>query len=221
MMMGTDVCSSRMVSLPRHESGDEELMVLPRHTKVIITGNNRTKSILVGLQGVVKQAAGLGGWHWLILKNGVEVKLQRNALTVLEAPTGNEDDDEIDSNNSFCSSFDMGEKDVNYSSIEYQKPKKPRARRARPWPSCTTSSTRGNFHSSSKLRARVNLTKLGAPTLWRYWNHFNLVSTNPSPSEEQLSHGVQQHFQSQQMDELQVILGFIQTAKRLKTPCTS
>lgn len=50
-----------------------------------------------------------------VLKNGVEVKLQRNALSVLEAPTGNEeDDDEIDCNNSICSSSDMGDKDVDY-----------------------------------------------------------------------------------------------------------
>uniref|UniRef100_A0A0E0DAR3 Uncharacterized protein n=2 Tax=Oryza TaxID=4527 RepID=A0A0E0DAR3_9ORYZ len=100
MMMETELCSSRVLSPPRYESGDEELSVLPRHTKVIVTGNNRTKSVLVGLQGVVKKAVGLGGWHWL----------------------------------------------------------------------------------------RVNLTKLGTPTLWRYWKHFNLV-----------------------------ILGFIQAAKRLKT----
>lgn len=44
----------------------------------------------------------------------MEVKLQRNALSVLEAPTGNEDDDD-DCDNSFCSSSDMGEKDIDYS----------------------------------------------------------------------------------------------------------
>lgn len=49
-------------------SSEEELSVLPRHTKVIVTGNNRTKSVLVGLQGVVKKAVGLGGWHWLVSK---------------------------------------------------------------------------------------------------------------------------------------------------------
>lgn len=48
------------------ESSEEELSVLPRHTKVLVTGNNRTKSVLVGLQGVVKKAIGLGGWHWLV-----------------------------------------------------------------------------------------------------------------------------------------------------------
>lgn len=49
------------------ESSEEGLTVLPRHTKVIVTGNNRTKSVLVGLQGVVKKAVGLGGWHWLVI----------------------------------------------------------------------------------------------------------------------------------------------------------
>lgn len=49
------------------ESSEEELSVLPRHTKVVVTGNNRTKSVLVGLQGVVKKAVGLGGWHWLVI----------------------------------------------------------------------------------------------------------------------------------------------------------
>ncbi|EPS58434.1 hypothetical protein M569_16380, partial [Genlisea aurea] len=87
--------TSRVLSPFRDESGDEELSLLPRHTKVIVKGNNRTKSVLVGLQGVVKKAVGLGGWHWLVvLKNGVEVKLQRNALSVLEPPTGNEEDDD-------------------------------------------------------------------------------------------------------------------------------
>ncbi|KAG1359641.1 hypothetical protein COCNU_08G010870 [Cocos nucifera] len=113
--MEAEFYSSRTLSSSQEESGDEELSVLPRHTKVIVTGNNRTKSVLVGLQGVVKKAVGLGGWHWLVLKNGVEVKLQRNALSVLETPTGNEDDgDEFDCNNSICNSLDMGEKDVNY-----------------------------------------------------------------------------------------------------------
>uniref|UniRef100_A0A0A9E2J6 Histone deacetylase complex subunit SAP30 Sin3 binding domain-containing protein n=1 Tax=Arundo donax TaxID=35708 RepID=A0A0A9E2J6_ARUDO len=107
---------------------------------------------------------------------------------------------------------------MDYSSIEYHKPTKPRVQHTRPWSSCAKSSNRGKFDSNSKLRARVNLTKLGTPTLWRYWKHFNLVSMNPNPSKEELFHGVQQHFQSQQqLDELQVILGFIHTAKRLKS----
>ena len=65
-IMEAELCSARTLSPSREESGDEELSVLPRHTKVIVTGNNRTKSVLVGLQGVVKKAVGLGGWHWLV-----------------------------------------------------------------------------------------------------------------------------------------------------------
>nr|DAD40638.1 TPA_asm: hypothetical protein HUJ06_014961 [Nelumbo nucifera] len=90
------------------ESSEEELSVLPRHTKVVVTGNNRTKSVLVGLQGVVKKAVGLGGWHWLVLTNGIEVKLQRNALSVIEAPTGHEDDDDLECENMQWNGSDLG-----------------------------------------------------------------------------------------------------------------
>mmetsp|Transcript_58297 Transcript_58297/g.185811 ORF Transcript_58297/g.185811 Transcript_58297/m.185811 type:complete len:152 (-) Transcript_58297:899-1354(-) len=73
------------------DHSDDGVSLLPRHTKVLVTGNNRTKSSLVGLRGVVKKAVGLGGWHWLVLSNGDEVRLQRNALSVLEQPTGEEE----------------------------------------------------------------------------------------------------------------------------------
>ncbi|XP_042445643.1 uncharacterized protein LOC122030489 isoform X2 [Zingiber officinale] len=89
------------------ESSEEELPVLPRHAKVIVTGNDKTKSVFVGIQGLVKKAVDLGGWHWLVLTNGIEVKLQRNALGVIEAPTGNEEDDEVGCNNTHCNGSDM------------------------------------------------------------------------------------------------------------------
>ncbi|CAA6655485.1 unnamed protein product [Spirodela intermedia] len=72
---GGGLCAQRILCPLREESGDEELAVLPRHTKVI------------GFRGR-QEGRRLGGWHWLVLKNGVEVKLQRNALSVLQAPTG-------------------------------------------------------------------------------------------------------------------------------------
>lgn len=65
-MPETELDNSRVFSPFCEESCDEELTVLPRHTKVIVKGNNRTKSVLVGLQGVVKKAVGLGGWYWLV-----------------------------------------------------------------------------------------------------------------------------------------------------------
>ncbi|XP_057828794.1 uncharacterized protein LOC131039958 isoform X2 [Cryptomeria japonica] len=91
------------------EEEDLELSVLPKNTKVVVTGNNRTNRDLLGLHGVVKKAVGFG-WHWLVLTNGSEVKLQRNALSVIELPTGQEEDGENDcehpsSNNN---SMDLG-----------------------------------------------------------------------------------------------------------------
>lgn len=43
-----------------------------------------------------------------VLTNGIEVKLQRNALSVIEPPTGNEDDDKFDCENMQWNSSDMG-----------------------------------------------------------------------------------------------------------------
>jgi len=44
-----------------------------------------------------------------VLTNGIEVKLQRNALSVIEAPTGNEEDDDLEFENMQWNGSDMGE----------------------------------------------------------------------------------------------------------------
>ncbi|KAF7137506.1 hypothetical protein RHSIM_Rhsim07G0235900 [Rhododendron simsii] len=157
------------------DSSEEELSVLPRHTKVVVTGNNRTKSVLVGLEGVVKKAVGLGGWHWLVLTNGIEVKLQRNALSVIEAPTGNEEDDDLEFENVQWNGSDLGE------SL-----------------SCDSQS-KGSV-TTPRGSTKVDLSKLEMAALWRYWRHFNLVDAIPNPSKEQLIDVVQRHFMSQQVE---------------------
>ncbi|MCO5557458.1 hypothetical protein L7F22_011023 [Adiantum nelumboides] len=184
------------------KSGDEddELAVLPRHTKVIVTGNNRTKSVLVGLQGVVKKAVGLGGWHWLVLTNGLEVKLQRNALSVLEPPTGLEEDDDSDDQMSSKPNLE-----------DFGKPFRLRARVQRHG----GISRAGNRNSTKK----VDFSKFEMASLLRYWRHFELVELGPNPSKEQLVNAVERHFMSQQLDEAQVITSFVHAAKRLKTVC--
>ncbi|KAK9067969.1 hypothetical protein SSX86_012080 [Deinandra increscens subsp. villosa] len=202
-MLETELYSTRIFSHFRDDSADEELSVLPRHTKVIVTGNNRTKSVLVGLQGTVKKAVGLGGWHWLVLKNGVEVKLQRNALSVLEPPTGHEEDGDFELNNSSCGS-DVGEKDDIFSAaMEFSKPSRPRVRYTRPWstsPSIKSlnrsgcKETQSNNHS---CRSRVNFAKLGSNTLARYYSTFNLGNIHSNPTKEQLVNAIQKHFASQ------------------------
>ncbi|KAL6502342.1 hypothetical protein OROHE_024620 [Orobanche hederae] len=220
-MLDTDPCPPRVLSPFREESGDEELSVLPRHTKVIVTGNNRTKSVLVGLQGVVKKAVGLGGWHWLVLKNGVEVKLQRNALSVLEPPTGNEADDDYDSS----SGSDNGDKHHRQFSYGFHlsKMSKPRVRCNRPWSPSAASTKSMNRSSCREVQSkcyaaqlRVNLAKLGTGSLWRYWRRYHLAGISPNPTKEQLVNAVQQHFSSQKVDDVEVIAGFIRAAKKLQ-----
>ncbi|KAM1208966.1 hypothetical protein ACFX2I_014632 [Malus domestica] len=230
-MLEAELCGSRILSPFREESGDEELSVLPRHTKVIVTGNNRTKSILVGLQGVVKKAVGLGGWHWLVLKNGVEVKLQRNALSVLEHPTGNEEDSNLEYSSS---SSDHGDKENDFSRcFEFHKHSKPRVRFSRPYvpSSATKPVNRGSYREVQYIQApqsRVNLGKLGTSSLRRYCRHFNLVgiadscssflSGNSNPTREQLINAAQRHFTSQQMplDEVSVVTEFVDAARSRK-----
>ena len=51
---------------------DADAALLPRHTVVLVQGNARTKPGLVGMQGRVRRAVGLGGWHWLVSGLGWE-----------------------------------------------------------------------------------------------------------------------------------------------------
>lgn len=199
------------------ERSEEELQVLPPHTKVVVTGNNRTKSVLVGLQGVVKKAVGLGGWHWLVLTNGIEVKLQRNALSVIEPPNGNEEDDDIEFV-TFPWSSDNASDDTHRS---YRS--KHRMRNSSGSSRRTMSTLSRSFSSDSRSKGtgptKIDLSKLEMAALLRYLRHFKLVDSIRNPSKEQLIDVVRRHFISQQLDELQVIPGFVQAAKRLKMVC--
>nr|VDC88805.1 unnamed protein product [Brassica rapa] len=207
-------------------SSEEELTVLPRHTKVVVTGNNRTKSVLVGLQGVVQKAVGLGGWHWLVLTNGIEVKLQRNALSVIEAPTGNEEDDDVEVGHTQWNPSDMS-KLACEDTLKPHKSKQRGYRSARLSHKAMCRALSSDSHSKSSTITppvnmvinKVDLSKLDMPALQRYIRHFNLVDTLPNPSKEQLLDIVQRHFMSQEMDELQVIMGFVQAAKGMKKAC--
>ncbi|WP_285164381.1 hypothetical protein, partial [Mycobacterium tuberculosis] len=72
-------------------------------------------------------AIGLGGWHWLVLTNGIEVKLQRNALSVIEAPTGDEVDDDLECDNMQWNCSDM----ASDHEIQHHKIQRPRSRQRR------------------------------------------------------------------------------------------
>ncbi|XP_052202650.1 uncharacterized protein LOC127808239 isoform X2 [Diospyros lotus] len=169
------------------ESSEEELAVLPRHTKVVVTGNNRTKSVLVGLHGVVKKAVGLGGWHWLVLANGVEVKLQRNALSVIEAPSGNEEDEDLECENGHRNASDM-------ASDDSQKSQRTRHRMHK---SCGSSRLPASSSSSrDSLSKKSYLSVLETPALWRYCQHYNLAGNLTNSTREQLLEAAEKHFRA-------------------------
>lgn len=67
--MAPEAAEPRLLSDGSATHSEEEVALLPRNTKVIVTGNNRTKQSLIGLNGVVTKAVGLGGWHWLVRKH--------------------------------------------------------------------------------------------------------------------------------------------------------
>ncbi|MBA0597100.1 hypothetical protein Gorai_006915, partial [Gossypium raimondii] len=50
-----------------------------------------------------------------VLTNGIEVKLQRNALSVIEAPTGNEEDDDLEFGNMQWNGSDLASDDTQKS----------------------------------------------------------------------------------------------------------
>ncbi|KAI7740916.1 hypothetical protein M8C21_033043, partial [Ambrosia artemisiifolia] len=163
-----------------------------------------------------------------VLTNGIEVKLQRNALSVIEAPTvhkdnnENDDDDDCEFEKCRCNRSDQASDGTQ---------KLPRSRhRSR---KSTTGSSRNKTVSRSLFcdsqpkasfttyrgSVKIDLSKLEMAALRRYWLHFNLAGVIPNLSKEQLVDIVQRHFMSQTMDELQVIVGFVHAAKKLKMVC--
>ena len=44
----------------------EEAPLLPRGTRIVVRGNQRTRAALIGKAGTVRTAVGLGGWHLLV-----------------------------------------------------------------------------------------------------------------------------------------------------------
>ena len=71
MTTSSDVSGSdRLASLGGGSAGGASpaatAALLPKHTRVRVTGNARTRASLVGLEGRVRRSVGLGGWHLLV-----------------------------------------------------------------------------------------------------------------------------------------------------------
>ncbi|KAK3289379.1 hypothetical protein CYMTET_3191 [Cymbomonas tetramitiformis] len=191
-------------------SDEEELPLLPRHTKVLVTGNNRTKTALVGLHGIVKKAVGLGGWHWLVLSTGEEIRLQRNALSVLEPPPPEDMEDEEEDRN-------QGSDDT--AIAQEQQCDKTRRKRIKPSAVAESSMNVGGIGKSVAMRrssdrkrdvvcGSINLAKLDTGSLRRY-RRFYKLELGPNSSKEQLVSAVTQHFNAQSVEETNVLAGLV------------
>jgi len=194
-------------------SEDEGLALLPRHTKVLVTGNNRTKTSLVGLYGVVKKAVGLGGWHWLILSNGAEVRLQRNALSVIEHPSPDELDDDDDHEIPVPVQRPPSEKSEKFAAHHKPRPKRPRhPADPREGPSSgigkAVAIRRSNDRKREASSTNINFNKLEAGSLRKYRRHYKL-EIGPNASKDQLVSAVQHHFSMHTVDESNVIAAFL------------
>lgn len=165
-----------------------------------------------------------------VLTNGDEVKLQRNALSVIEAPSGHEEHDENEDNpfSSGTSLEDNIPRNAFKPRVQPRKPSVTNARNASITDEDAMATEHANFsrmferrdevdEGSSPISAvlpSVDLSKLEVAALKRYRRHFKLVEVGPNSTKEQLLHAVGRHFMSQELDETQVISAFMQAAKR-------
>lgn len=177
--------------------------LLPRFTRIRVIGNNRTKSQLVGQLGLVRNATGLGGWHRVVLDiGGEEVRLQRNALSVVSRPKGDESD--------------FSDDDVeDVQQEEHAAVLLPRERRRRaPRPSSEHASNerRVSARQASVVVPRINLQCLDATALKRYRQHYQLTDVGDTATREQLVTAVGRHFMQQSVDEVDTIERFINAA---------
>ena len=211
---------------------DEGLPLLRKHTQVRVTGNNRTKSSLVGLTGVVKKAVGLGGWHWLKLSNGHECRLQRNALAVVALPTGDEidssDDDDDDAPPPLTSGGSSGSDQNKNTAVDRRAagsaPRGARDRRPTRTPAHRSEADGLGFafvtgKRSERSRAaknttggpNVNFDKLERSTLEKISrSHYGDETLPEDPRKSALAEHLAAHFVKEKCpDENQVLLAFI------------
>lgn len=218
-------------SVPLHNpvdsGGDSEsdTALLPKRTVVRIVGNARTKQSLLGQTAIVKRAVGLGGWHWLtVLPTGEEVKLQRNALEVLERPSGNEQDmseeEEEEQRRQQQQQQMAAARGYPYEPAEPHAEDRPRPPRrpssVPPQPRYEDYGGRTRLHSSRGAgQPRINLSKLQTAALKRYGAVYHLpAAEEQQATRDQLLDAVSEHFAAQQVDESEVIACFLSAVKR-------
>ncbi|KAK9822679.1 hypothetical protein WJX81_008218 [Elliptochloris bilobata] len=177
--------------------------LLAKHTQVRVIGNNRTRAGVVGLVGVVKRAVGLGGWHWLQLSTGEEVRLQRNALVVLALPQG----DELNASEP--------EEGGNLARPQGGAVPQLRVKRQRPLERASSGDNPCERRLTRHNGPRVDFGQLHPNSLKRYQRYYGeeLPDVGPMASKDQLVAAVGRHFMRQVVDEPLVIANFFSAAQ--------
>ncbi|KAL5987123.1 hypothetical protein ACLOJK_041119 [Asimina triloba] len=127
-----------------------------------------------------------------VLTNGIEVKLQRNALSVIEAPTGQDDDD------AECENMQWNIRDL--ASDDSRKPHRPRHHPHKTIGSPDKTMSHANSCDSQYMDSisppqgatKVDFSKLETEALWKYWRHFDLSC----PEQEQVTGTITSFFVS-------------------------
>mmetsp|Transcript_7280 Transcript_7280/g.32290 ORF Transcript_7280/g.32290 Transcript_7280/m.32290 type:complete len:252 (+) Transcript_7280:580-1335(+) len=173
-------------------SGQHVDALLPKQTVVTIVGNNRTKSDLIGRQGVVKGAQTLGGWHEVLLEHGGLVRVQRNALRVISMPV-------VSTIPQMVAPLGLASPDRgNLMTSEAGKGQSSHS-------SGGSSKRRGE---SGIHPTPVKIDKLDLSSLRRYRNVFNLKLRKDCTREE-LVFAVRKHFSKTTVNEHEVIVNFV------------
>jgi len=197
----------RAAAEPSEGAGKEtdEPDELPRRTKVLISGNARTKEKFVGSKGVVKKSADLGGWHWLVLASGEQVRVQRDALTVLALPEDeNEDDDEEDNDDD-----DDDDDDKSNMKTRLRRPMRIPGNGPPSQAAAAAMKRLQERRRSARPNCQSNFDRLTIKTLQKYKTVYNLPPSEADDNKNALVHEVGKHFMSQKLDEQKVLQQFM------------
>ena len=167
------------------------------------------------------------------------MRLQRNALAVLEPPTGDESDSSDGGGDD-----DGGPGGVALPRVRARRPPRdyggdgrhgaaPRRSGVRhpvgvpvsvwvgnqatifcPWTKSLSFFTHQTFPPPTPPSQRINFTRLETAALKRYRSFYRLPEPGPNPSKEQLAAMVSRHFASYTVDESKVISMFVAAARR-------
>jgi len=213
---------------------EDDARALVRGTRVVVRGNDRTKEKFVGARGVVKRVIDGGEWYRLVLEDGAEVKMRRNALTVIEARDGDEPesddkDDVEDDEDGVENGEEEGEEDEEGGEDEDGEDEEEdeedgkdnmKTRLRRPTripgngpPSQAAAAAMKRLQErrrSARPNCTSNFERLTLTTLLKYKKVYGLEPNPETDSDKNaVAHEISRHFLAQKLDEQKVLQEFM------------